>query len=116
VDSAAVQDGFDLYLHGFVVTDAGQWVVIQQGMNGECQQARRYHWLSEGLKSFVDEPHAAIDGVGQGEIIKTGASWAAIARLASSSDTKVRWRKGASTRRSTWSTPLIGGWVFRLRC
>src|SRR3954469_16467520 len=69
VDSAAVQDGFDLYLHGFVVTDAGQWVVIQQGMNGECQQARRYHWLSEGLKSFVDEPHAAIDGVGQGEII-----------------------------------------------
>src|SRR3954471_24775713 len=38
-------------------------------MNGECQQARRYHWLSEGLKSFVDEPHAAIDGVGQGEII-----------------------------------------------
>src|SRR3954454_21134069 len=41
VDSAAVQDGFDLYLHGFVVTDAGQWVVIQQGMNGERQQARR---------------------------------------------------------------------------
>jgi len=69
VDSAAVQDGFDLYLHGFVVTDAGQWVVIQQGMNGERQQARRYHWLSEGLKSFVDEPHTAIDGVGQGEII-----------------------------------------------
>src|SRR4051794_9880600 len=69
VDSAAVQDGFDLYLHGFVVTDAGQWVIIQQGMNGERQQARRYHWLSEGLKSFVDEPHSAIDGVGQGEII-----------------------------------------------
>src|SRR3954464_6490058 len=69
VDSAAVQDGFDLYLHGFVVTDAGQWVVIQQGMNGERQQARRYHWLSKGLKSFVDEPHTAIDGVGQGEII-----------------------------------------------
>src|SRR3954452_25595455 len=69
VDSAAVQDGFDLYLHGFVVTDAGQWVVIQQGMNGERRQARRYHWLSEGLKSFVDEPHAAIDGAGQGEII-----------------------------------------------
>ena len=69
VDSAAVQDGFDLYLHGFVVTDAGQWVVIQQGMNGERRQARRYHWLSEGLKSFVDEPHAAIEGAGQGEII-----------------------------------------------
>jgi uncharacterized protein len=69
VDSAAVQDGFDLYLHGFVVTDAGHWVVIQQGMNGERRQARRYHWLSEGLKNFVDEPHSAIEGAGQGEII-----------------------------------------------
>jgi hypothetical protein len=69
VDSVAVQDGFDLYLHGFIVTDDGQWVVVQQGINGERQQARRYHWLSEGLKSFVEEPHAAIDGLGQGEII-----------------------------------------------
>lgn len=69
VDSAAVQDGFDLYLHGFVVTNDGQWVVVQQGMNGDRKQARRYHWLSEGLKSFVQEPHSAIDGVGQGEII-----------------------------------------------
>ncbi len=69
VDSAAVQDGFDLYLHGFIVTDDGRWVVVQQGMNGARKQARRYHWLSEGLKSFVDEPHAAIDGPAQGEII-----------------------------------------------
>jgi uncharacterized protein len=69
VDSAAVQDGFNLYLHGFIVTDDGQWVVVQQGMNGERQQARRYHWLSEGLKNFVEEPHAAIDGLGQGKII-----------------------------------------------
>jgi hypothetical protein len=69
VDSAAVQDGFQLYLHGFIVTDDGHWVVVQQGMNGERRQARRYHWLSEGLKSFVDEPHAAIDGPGQGEIV-----------------------------------------------
>jgi len=69
VDSAAVQDGFDLYLHGFVVTDDGRWVVVQQGMNGERKQARRYHWLSEGLKSFVDEPHAAIEGLAQGDII-----------------------------------------------
>jgi uncharacterized protein len=69
VDSAAVQDGFDLYLHGFVVTNDGQWVVIQQGMNGDRRQARRYHWLSDSLKSFVEEPHSAIDGVGQGEII-----------------------------------------------
>src|ERR1700726_4949039 len=69
VDSAAVQDGFDLYLHGFIVTDDGHWVVVQQGMNGDRRQARRYHWLSEGLKSFVEEPHPAIDGVGQGQII-----------------------------------------------
>jgi len=69
VDSAAVQDGFDLYLHGFIVTDDGHWVVIQQGMNGERRQARRYHWLSEGLGSFVDAPHAAIDGSGQGVIV-----------------------------------------------
>src|SRR5712671_7473423 len=69
VDSAAVQDGFDLYLHGFIVTDDGRWVVVQQGMNGERKQARRYHWLSEGLTSFIEEPHAAIEGAGQGEII-----------------------------------------------
>jgi hypothetical protein len=69
VDSAAVQDGFQLYLHGFIVTDEGHWVVVQQGMNGGRKQARRYHWLSEGLTSFVEEPHAAIEGPRQGEII-----------------------------------------------
>jgi uncharacterized protein len=69
VDSAAVQDGFALYLHGFIVTDEGHWVVVQQGMNGERRQARRYHWLSEGLTSFVEAPHAAIEGERQGEII-----------------------------------------------
>jgi uncharacterized protein len=69
VDSAAVQDGFELYLHGFVVTDDGRWVVIQQGMNGGKKQARRYHWLSEGLNSFVNEPHTAIEGPAQGNII-----------------------------------------------
>ncbi|HKN78746.1 MAG TPA: DUF763 domain-containing protein [Lysobacter sp.] len=69
VDSAAVQDGFDLYLHGFLVTDDGKWTVVQQGMHGERGQARRYHWLSEGLESFVDAPHAAIDGPGQGRIV-----------------------------------------------
>jgi hypothetical protein len=69
VDSAAVQDGFDLYLHGFIVTDDGHWVVVQQGMNGASKQARRYHWQSEGLTSFVDAPHAAIEGQGQGNIV-----------------------------------------------
>lgn len=69
VDSAAVQDGFDLYLHGFIVADDGKWTVVQQGMQGEMGQARRYHWLSEGLTSFVDAPHSAIDGPGQGRIV-----------------------------------------------
>ena len=69
VDSAAVQDGFDLYLHGFIVADDGHWTVVQQGMNGDARQARRYHWLSEGLHSFVDAPHAAIEGEAQGEIV-----------------------------------------------
>ncbi|MBY5609609.1 DUF763 domain-containing protein [Rhizobium leguminosarum] len=69
VDSAALQDGFDLYLHGFIVADDGHWVVVQQGMNGDRRQARRYHWLSEGLESFVDSPHAAIEGRNQGEIV-----------------------------------------------
>ena len=61
VDSAAVQDGFALYLHGFIVADDGKWTVVQQGMNA-ARTARRYHWLSEGVTSFVDEPHAAIEG------------------------------------------------------
>jgi uncharacterized protein len=62
VDSAAVQDGFQLYLHGFVVAASGEWAVVQQGMRDETATARRYHWLSEGLRSFVDAPHAAIEG------------------------------------------------------
>ncbi|HET6805451.1 MAG TPA: DUF763 domain-containing protein [Frateuria sp.] len=82
VDSAAVQDGFDLYLHGFVVTDDGRWVVIQQGMNGERRQARRYHWLSENLKSFVDDPHAAVDGPAQGQIVNLADHRAQASRLA----------------------------------
>src|SRR3954468_9076208 len=69
VDSAAVQDGFDLYLHGFFVTDDCKETVVHQGMNGDKRQARRYHWHSDQLASFVDEPHSAIDGPAQGEII-----------------------------------------------
>jgi hypothetical protein len=82
VDSAAVQDGFDLYLHGFFVTDDGKWTVVQQGMNGDKKQARRYHWHSEDLKSFVDEPHSAIDGPVQGEIVNLADKRAEISRTA----------------------------------
>lgn len=80
VDSAAVQDGFDLYLHGFILADDGKWVVVQQGMNGASRLARRYHWLSEDLKSFVDTPHAAIDGQNQGKIVNLADHRAAASR------------------------------------
>jgi len=82
VDSAAVQDGFDLYLHGFFVTDDGKWTVVQQGMNGEARQARRYHWHSQGLRDFVDAPHSAIDGPHQGEIVNLTDHRAEVSRRA----------------------------------
>ena len=82
VDSAAVQDGFDLYLHGFIVADDGKWVVVQQGMNGDRRQARRYHWLSEGMTSFVEAPHAAIEGRAQGDIVNLTDRRAARSRAA----------------------------------
>jgi uncharacterized protein len=69
VDSAAVQDGFDLYLHAFIVSAEGRWCVVQQGMNEQRREARRYHWLSENLRSFLDSPHTAIEGRSQGSII-----------------------------------------------
>jgi hypothetical protein len=60
VDSSAVQDGFQLYHHVFLFTRDGQWCVVQQGLNGEQKQARRYHWLGERVDDFVCEPHGAI--------------------------------------------------------
>lgn len=62
VDSAAVQDSYQLYHHTMIVTERGEWAVIQQGMNLQSRYARRYHWLSEDLQSFVDEPHEGIIG------------------------------------------------------
>jgi uncharacterized protein len=80
IDNAAVQDGFDLYLHGFIVTDDGRWAVVQQGMHGERRQARRYHWLSEGLQSFVDAPHTAIEGANLGHIVNLTDRGAGLSR------------------------------------
>ncbi|WP_035563430.1 DUF763 domain-containing protein [Hymenobacter sp. IS2118] len=84
VDNTAVQDGYQLYLHSFVVSRAGQWAVVQQGMNtaAETASARRYHWHSEALTSFVDEPHAAICGTSQGEILNLVAHQARPAQAA----------------------------------
>lgn len=69
VDNTAVQDGFQLYLHSFVVTQEGEWAVIQQGMNGNNRMARRYHWLSSALQSFMEEPHTSVCGKNQGLIL-----------------------------------------------
>jgi uncharacterized protein len=60
VDSAALQDGYQLYHHSFFFSGTGQWCVVQQGMSDETRTARRYHWLSDSLASFVNEPHEAI--------------------------------------------------------
>src|SRR3954449_8221275 len=60
VDSAAVQDGYQLYHHAFFFTPSGAWCVVQQGMNDANSMARRYHWLAASVRSYVNEPHAAV--------------------------------------------------------
>jgi hypothetical protein len=74
VDNSCIQDGFNLYLHSFVVSDKGQWAVIQQGMNQETAKARRYHWHSASVRSFVSDPHTAIVGQNQGAIMNLSDS------------------------------------------
>ena len=69
VDNTAVQDGFQLYLHSFIVTKEGEWAVVQQGMNTNNRMARRYHWLSSSLRSFMEEPHTSVCGKNQGLIL-----------------------------------------------
>jgi len=80
VDNTAVQDGFQLYMHNFVVSDTGQWTVIQQGMHETQSTARRYHWHSAGLKSFVEEPHTGVCGAHMGKILNLTAADADTAR------------------------------------
>ncbi len=69
IDNNAIADGFQLYLHSFVVTNAGEWAIVQQGMNDATGLARRYHWHSASVRDFVSEPHAAIVGEHQGTIM-----------------------------------------------
>jgi uncharacterized protein len=82
VDSAAVQDGFELYLHGFFVTRQGEWAVVQQGMLPSARLARRYHWKSAGLTSFVDDPHVAVEGPSRGQIVNLADARARVNRQA----------------------------------
>jgi hypothetical protein len=71
IDNNAIADGFQLYLHSFVVTKSGEWTVVQQGMNEATGLARRYHWHSANVRDFTSEPHTGIvgDSVLPGEIM-----------------------------------------------
>jgi hypothetical protein len=80
VDNTAVQDGFQLYTHNFILSDAGEWTVIQQGMRTEDKTARRYHWHSKNIQSFVEEPHTGVCGINQGNILNLTATEAFSAR------------------------------------
>ncbi len=82
VDNTAIQDGFQLYLHSFIVTDEGNWSVVQQGLNDANGMARRYHWLSHELRSFVHDPHKFVTGTNQGLIFNLAHQEADPTRLA----------------------------------
>ena len=69
IDNTAVQDGFQLYQHNFILSNEGDWAIVQQGMNSKTKTARRYHWCSQNLRSFVEEPHSGITGENQGQIL-----------------------------------------------
>jgi uncharacterized protein len=69
VDNNAVADGFQIYLHSFVLTSDGEWAIVQQGMNAASRLARRYHWHSAAVRDFTADPHTAIVGDTQGQIM-----------------------------------------------
>jgi hypothetical protein len=69
IDNNAIADGFQIYLHSFIVTSDGEWAVVQQGLNDRSGMARRYHWHSAAVRDFVAEPHSAIVGENQGTIM-----------------------------------------------
>lgn len=80
VDNTAVQDGFQLYIHNFIVSKDGDWSVVQQGMREGDAMARRYHWHSQHVRSFVEEPHSAVCGQNLGPILNLTAAEAATTR------------------------------------
>jgi hypothetical protein len=69
IDNNAIADGFQIYLHNFIVTDQGAWAIVQQGMNTATGMARRYHWHSAAVQDFVSAPHSGIAGESQGTIM-----------------------------------------------
>ena len=91
VDSAALQDGYQLYHHAFFMTRTGGWCVVQQGMNEEARTARRYHWLGQQVSNFVCEPHAAVCCDTRGPALNLVASESAGVRTASTELAAHRW-------------------------
>jgi hypothetical protein len=69
IDNTAIQDGFQLYLHNFILTNKGEWAVVQQGLNDASGMARRYHWHSTQFNAFLEEPHVGVCGENQGKIL-----------------------------------------------
>jgi len=82
IDNNAIADGFQIYLHSFVVASNGEWAVVQQGLNDRSGMARRYHWHSASVKDFIEQPHTAIVGEYQGAIMNLVDSQAKAARNA----------------------------------
>jgi hypothetical protein len=82
IDNNAIADGFQLYLHSFIVSTAGEWTVVQQGMNENSAMARRYHWHSATVRDFTSDPHTGIAGEHQGVIMNLVAAQAKPAQAA----------------------------------
>jgi uncharacterized protein len=104
VDNNAIADGFQIYLHSFVVTSSGEWAVVQQGLNERRGTARRYHWHSAAVRDFVSEPHTAIVGESAGVIrnlVDAGAAPAQHAMLAIAGDEPER----TLSEIRSWSAP-----------
>ena len=80
IDNTAIQDGFQLYLHNFILTDEGDWAIVQQGMNTNNKMARRYHWNSNNITSYFNNPHSGVVGRNQGLILNLAHSEAEVTR------------------------------------
>lgn len=101
VDNAAIQAGYQLYHHGFFLTEDGEWAVIQQGLSAHDRTARRYHWLSDSVEDFVVEPHSAIVGdVRRGVVLDMTAKQSQGCRAASADAAKEGPKRIARTLRS----------------
>jgi len=82
IDNNCIADGFQIYLHSFLVAADGEWAIVQQGLNDQSGLARRYHWHSANVRDFVADPHSGIAGAHQGTIMNLVDGQAGAAREA----------------------------------